>query len=183
MLCRRPDIAAAEDEMAAFYNDMGVAYASLFPSLSLTGRLGFQSPELFNWFSWQGRLWSLAVNASQTLFDAGYNIANLAAARARYRESIANYRELVLTAFQEVENALANARQHTLSLEALEKQVNAAQITVDLTQQRHIDGLVTILDVVEAEKTLLDAQSQAVQARGQRFVDTVQLIKALGGCW
>lgn len=183
VLLRRPDIGQAEQTMAAFYHDVGVSYASLFPSLSLTGQLGYQSPELSNWFSWQGRLWSLGVQASQTIFDNGRNQCNLAAAKAAYCAEVAAYRQQVLTAFQEVENALSNIQQRDRALEALDRFVAATETTANLTEHRYMDGINNILDVVTARRTQLDAERAAVQIRGQRFVDAVQLVKALGGAW
>lgn len=181
VLQRRPDIAEAERNLAALYSDIGVSYASLFPSLHITGQIGYSSPELNNLLKWQSNMWALAMNASQTIFDAGRNCANLRAAHARYCQGIANYRQTIMTAFQEVENALASIHQNAIGLAALERQVLAAKDVYTLTHQRYKDGIIISLDVVDAERVLLDTQRQEVRSRGQQFLDAVQLVKALGG--
>lgn len=183
VMCRRPDIAEAERHMEALYSEMGVAYASLFPSLRLTGQIGYSSPELNNLFKWASNMWAIALYGSQTVFDAGRNCANLEAAKARYCQGIASYRQTILTAFQEVENALANSVQNERLLKTLVRQVEAAQDIATLTDQRYKDGIITSLDVFDAQRVLLDTQRQEVRVRGQRFLDAVLLIKALGGGW
>jgi multidrug efflux system outer membrane protein len=183
MLCRRPDIAQAERVLQAFYHEMGVGYASLFPSLSLTGQVGCSSPALENWLSWHARLWALAIDTTQTLFDSGRNCALYEASKQRYQQALARYRQAVLASFQEVENALASGHQHNRALKATQRQVAAAADAADLTQQRYEDGLITYLDVLDTQRTLLDAQRQEVRLLGARYTDVVQLIKALGGGW
>lgn len=183
MLCRRPDIAQAERRLKAIYHEMGVSYANLFPSLNLTGQVGFSSPLLSNWLSWHARLWALAIDVSQTVFDAGRNCALYEVTRYRYQQALARYRQAVLASFQEVENALANSYQNQRRLEAIQAEVMAAGDASDLIEQRYEDGLINYLEVIDAQRTLLDAQRQEVRLLGARYSDVVQLIKALGGGW
>lgn len=183
ILCQRPDIAQAERTMASLHAQIGVAYASLFPSLSLTGSLGLLSPEWGSLFTWKARLWSMGANVVQTVFDAGRNEANIEVAIAKYQEGLSNYQQQVLVAFKEVEDALASLHELARQASALNDAVIAGQQTTDLTLERYLKGLTNYLEVVDAERALLEAQQIAAQVRGDRYISTVLLIKALGGAW
>lgn len=183
LLCRRPDIAEAERNLAAAYSDIGVAYANFFPSLSLNAGLGVEAPFPHQLFSWQSRYWQVGLNILQNVFDGGKNQANFDYYRARFRESMANYQEQVLQAFKDVEDSLVNLRWYAKQSEDLAHAVRAAKTTLELSQMRYNRGLVNYLDVVDAERALLETEQNSVIILGNRYVSTVMLIKALGGGW
>ena len=181
LLCQRPDIAEAERTMASLHAQIGVAYASLFPSFTLTGCLGATSPDISQLLAWKARLWSIGANVAQSIFDAGRNRANIGIAKAQYMESLCQYEERVLVAFREVEDALANIYELDKQANELHTAAQAAQETTDLSQERYNKGLMNYLDVVDAERSLLDAQRNAAKVRGDQYISTVLLVKALGG--
>jgi len=183
ILCQRPDIAEAEHKMAALHAEIRVTYALQFPSLTLTGSLGMESPDLVSLLSWKARLWAMAANITQSVFDAGRNSAKLDAAKARFQEGIYLYQQQVLVAFQEVEDSLANIHKRTAQAIELEQAAQAAQETTNLSQERYNKGLVGYLDVVDAERSYLETSRHAAVVNGERYIATVQLIKALGGTW
>jgi multidrug efflux system outer membrane protein len=183
LLCRRPDIAEAERNLAAAYRDIGVAYANFFPSLNLNTSLGFGSPFAHNLFSWKARYWQVGWNILQTVFDAGRNLANYEYYKAAFREVLANYEGTVLRSFQDVEDALVNLHQYVEQAKALRDAVNAARITLELAQIRYNRGLINYLDVVDAERQLLETEQSSVIVLSNRYVSTVMLIRALGGGW
>lgn len=183
LLYRRPDIAEAERNLASAYTQIGVAYASFFPSVTLNAALGLESPFAHSLFSWKARLWEVGLNVMQSVFDGGRNCANLAYTKSVFRETLANYQERVLTAFQDVEDSLVSIRQRAIQGEALEAAVKAARETLKLSQMRYDRGLVNYLDVVDAERTLLETEQNSAIVLGDRYVATVRLIKALGGGW
>ena len=183
LLCRRPDIAEAERNLAAAYRDIGVAYANFFPSLNLNAELGFQGPFLHNLLSWKARFWQVGWNVMQVVFDGGRNQANLEYYRSRFREALANYEQQVLTAFQDVEDALVNLRENAVRAQDLAVAVQAAEETLELSQLRYNRGLTNYLDVVDAERSLLETEQTSVIVLGDRYAATVALIRALGGGW
>ncbi|MDR5739353.1 MULTISPECIES: efflux transporter outer membrane subunit [unclassified Caballeronia] len=187
LLERRPDIAAAERAMAAANARIGVAKAAFFPSLTLTGSGGFESATLGDLFNWSSRTFLLGPFAGTMLnlpiFDGGRRKGNLANARAVYEEDVANYRQQVLVAFREVEDNLSDLRiletQTTTQADAVNASVRAAQ----LSRKQYTEGAVNYLDVIDAERTVLQSQRAAVQLAGTQAVSTVNLIRALGGGW
>lgn len=183
LLCRRPDIAEAERNLAAAYREIGVAYANFFPSLTLNASLGVESPFPHQLFSWQSRFWQVGVNVLQSVFDGGRNQANLNYYRASFREAMANYQETVLTSFKDVEDSLVNLRWYATQAGDLALAVKAARTTLELSQMRYDRGLVNYLDVVDAERELLQVEQTSVIVLGNRYVSTVLLIRSLGGGW
>jgi outer membrane protein, multidrug efflux system len=183
LLLRRPDIAEAERTIAAAHAEIGVAYAAFYPSFNLQETIGFSSPRFSNLLSWQARLWQITVSLMQTVFDGGRNQANLSYYKARYRETVANYQQQILIAFREVEDALVSINQKASQAEELEVAVQSSTETFQLVSERYQQGLINYLDVVAAERTQLDAERSAIRVLGERFVFTIQLIKALGGGW
>jgi multidrug efflux system outer membrane protein len=183
LLEHRPDIAAAERRMAAANADVGVAQTAFFPAIRLNGVAGYQSVDFNTWFDWPSRLWAVGPSIQLPLFTGGYNRAQLAAARAAYHETVAGYRQTVLNAFAEVEDALAAqrllARQWTAENEAM----IAARRTLEIANHRYNAGLVTFLDVATAQTAALNSESSVVQLEGTRLVSAVNLIKALGCGW
>ena len=187
LLERRPDITAAERAMAAENARIGIAKAAFFPSLTLTGVGGFQSATLGDLFMWSSRTFLLGPLSGTALnlpiFDGGARSGNLANARAKYDEDVANYRQQVLVAFQEVEDNLANLRVLQDQTQVQNDAVAASARAAHLARTQYEDGSVNYLSVLETERTLLQAQRSAVQLEGVRAVSTVNLIRALGGGW
>jgi len=183
LLERRPDVASAERGMAAANARIGVAKAAFFPSVPLVGAYGFDSNSISTLFNAASNLWSFGVLATQPIFDAGRISANVDFAQAGYRTTVAQYRQAVLTALQEVEDGVTG-------LESLERAsaeagaaVASAQRVVDLANDRYTGGLANYLDVVSAQQALLANERQQVQIRGQQMRAAVFLVKALGGGW
>jgi len=183
LLERRPDIAAAERQMMAANARIGVARAAFFPVVSLTGSAGWASDELSSLFNWGNRAWALGPFISLPVFDAGRNRAGLEGARAAWEESVANYRQQVLVAFSEVEDALSDLHHLTVQAAALQQAAASARDAAELSGKRYRAGLVSYLEVVISERSALFAEQLATQIQGQRLQASVSLIKALGGGW
>jgi multidrug efflux system outer membrane protein len=183
LLERRPDIAAAERRMSAANADVGVAKSAFYPRIFFNGMAGFQSLSASSWFDWPSRLWAVGPSLELPLFTGGRNRAQLAATRSAYNETVANYRQSVLTAFQEVEDALAAQRLLAAQLAAQSAAFAAAQHTLAIANNRYNAGLITYLEVATAQNAALDRERTLVRLRGQSLMTEVGLIKALGGGW
>ncbi len=183
LLERRPDIAEAERGMAASNARNGLAKAAFFPSIHLTGSAGQLGDNLRSLFSEESFTWFLGPSVSLPIFEGGRLSANLKRARAAYDESVANYRQQVLVAFQEVEDALAGLRILENQATAQAKAVQAAQRTSNISTFRYKQGAALYLEVLDAQRTVLLNEQLAAQIRGLQLVTTVQLVKALGGGW
>jgi outer membrane protein, multidrug efflux system len=187
LLERRPDIAAAERAMAAANSRIGVAKAAFFPSLTLTGTGGFESATIGDLFKWSSRAFLLGPLAGTALnipiFDGGRRKGNLADARAVYEEDVAKYRQQVLVAFQEVEDNLSDMRILETQTRTQDDAVKASQRAADLSRKQYAEGAVNYLDVIDAERTVLQTKRSAVQLQGAQASATVNLIRALGGGW
>jgi NodT family efflux transporter outer membrane factor (OMF) lipoprotein len=184
LLERRPDVAAAERRTAAANAQIGVARAAYFPVFSLGAAAGFDSTSTSNWFSAPSQLWSLGPAAGVlTVFDAGRHRAQTAQAKAAYDEQVADYRNTVLIAYQEVEDNLAALRQ--LQQESLSETaaVGSTATALQQAQYRYRAGLVTYLEVSTAENAALQAQIANVTIQLRRMNASVLLVKALGGGW
>ncbi|MGI8605093.1 MAG: efflux transporter outer membrane subunit [Verrucomicrobiales bacterium] len=183
LLERRPDVAEAERRTAAANARIGVAKAAFFPSVRLTGRAGFESAEIADLLQSPSRAWSIGPSVNIPIFEQVVNKSVYDRRKLEYEETVENFRQRVLIAIQEVENALSGL--HVLRRQAgvQERAVNAANKTSDLSNNRYKAGLVAYFEVVDAERTRLQALRLARQIQGQRFLITVQLIKALGGGW
>lgn len=183
LLERRPDIASAERHMAAVNAQVGVAVSAFYPQVSLAGTAGLQSVGVDELFDWPSRMWSFGPSMTLPIFTGGQNRANLALAKASFRETVANYRQTVLTAFQEVEDQLAAQRLLTTQLEAQSAALAAARHTLEIANNRYKAGVVTYLEVATAQSAALDNERSFVQLEGQQLTAQVALIKALGGGW
>jgi len=187
LLQRRPDIAAAASSMAAANDRIGVARAAFFPIISLTASGGFESLELSDLFRWSSRTWALGQVAGSAItmpiFDSGRNLARLDVAHSAYEEAVANYRQQVLVAFRDVEDELA--AQRLLAEQSAQTDMAAATsgVTTALTERRYEAGDTNYFEVVNTQRNSLAAERAAVQTRGQRFLTTIALIRALGGGW
>ena len=183
LLERRPDIAAAEHRVAEANAQIGVARAAYYPTITLSGAAGFQSTSLKDLFSASGLAWSVGSTLAQTLFDGGLRKAVTEQARAVYQGTVANYRQTVLTAFQEVEDNLSTLRILSQELRQQNAAVEASQGYLKLANARYQSGLDNYLDVITARITLLTNQRTAQNLQMEQLTASVQLIKALGGGW
>ena len=180
---RRPDIAAAERRVAEANAQIGVARAAYFPALTLSGSVGYRSQSLGDLISAPNFAWSIGATLAETLFDAGKRKGVTEQAWARYEGTVANYRQTVLTAFQEVEDNLSTLRLLAQELEQQEAAVNSSRRYLTLANDRYKLGIDSFLNVIIAQTSLLNNQRTAVNLRLQQIAATVQLIKALGGGW
>jgi len=184
LLERRPDIASAERKMAAANAQIGVAKAAYYPTLSLSGSLGYASTELASLFTSPSFFWALGPTAlSATLFDGGARKAQTEQARAAYDGTIAFYRQTVLTGFQDVEDNLAALRILDEEAQFQEQAVKSAQESVTLTINQYKAGIVSYLNVVTVQTIALTNERSAINISGQRLNAAVLLVKALGGGW
>jgi NodT family efflux transporter outer membrane factor (OMF) lipoprotein len=183
LLEHRPDIAGAERRMAAANADVGVAKTAFFPAVQLNGVAGYQSVNFNSWFDWPSRLWAVGPSIQLPLFTGGFNRAQLAAARDAYNQTVAGYRQTVLNAFGEVEDALAAQRLLADEWNAENEATIAARRALEIANNRYNAGLVTYLDVATAQTTALNNETTVVQLEGSRLVTAVNLIKALGCGW
>jgi NodT family efflux transporter outer membrane factor (OMF) lipoprotein len=183
LLERRPDVGAAERRMAAANAQIGVAEAAYFPTLDLTASGGFAGSSLASLISAPNRVWSLGLAAAATILDFGARGAQVESARAAYDESVANYRQAVLQAFQDVEDDLAAL--HWLSEEAAVQQeaARAARESVALTLNQYKAGTVSYLNVVQVQATQLAEERSTVSILERRLAAAVALIRSLGGSW
>jgi NodT family efflux transporter outer membrane factor (OMF) lipoprotein len=184
LLERRPDVAAAERRTAAANAQIGVARAAYFPVFSLGAAAGFDSTSASNWLTAPSRLWSAGPAAGVlTVFDAGRHRAQSAQAKAVFDEQVADYRNTVLTAYQEVEDNLAALRQLQQESVSEAAAVKATATALEQAQYRYKAGLVTYLEVSTAENSSLQAQLANVTIQLRRLSASVLLVKALGGGW
>ena len=183
LLERRPDIAAAERRVAAANAQIGAAKAAYFPQLTLSAQYGFRSSEASTWFTAPSHFWSLGPAIAQNLFDAGLRRAQTEQAMAAYDATVANYRQLALTALQEVEDNLAALRILEEEAKLQEESVEAARQSVQLTLNQYKAGTVSFLNVVTVQASLLNEERNAVQILNRRLAATVALVRALGGGW
>jgi outer membrane protein, multidrug efflux system len=183
LLERRPDIATAERAMANENALVGVARTAFYPQFTISGSGGFQSISLGSLISAPSAFWSLGGDLLQPIFNGGRNRANLAATQAAYQESVANYRESALTAFQQVEDSLSGLDSLSRAAETQNAAVADAQRALDIANDRYVGGLTTFLDVITAQSVLLTNQRLSTQLIGQQMVTSVLLVKALGGGW
>jgi multidrug efflux system outer membrane protein len=183
LLERRPDIAAAERSLAASNARIGVAKSAFFPAISLTGSAGYESADSGSLFGADSRIWSFGPSVYLPLFQGGRNRANLERSRAAYDESIASYRQQVLVAFREVQEALTATRLLADQSEAQDRAVAQSRRAAQLAKTRYDAGYVSYLDVVDAQRTELINERAAAQLAADRLNASVALIKALGGGW
>lgn len=192
LLERRPDIAAAQLRVQAANAEIGVACAAFFPSLNLISFLAFGSQSLGNLFSKPSLIWSLGPPtvlalvqpmAQLVIFDGGRLTGLLNNAKASYFETVASYRQTVLSAFQEVEDSLVAIRRLDEELRSQTAATTAAKRALMQANYRYQGGLTTYLNVVVSENLALQAELASINVRTRRQISSVQLIKALGGGW
>ncbi len=183
VLERRPDVASAERAMALANAQIGVATAAFYPSITLAPSLGAESRALSSLFDAPSLLWSIGVSLTQPLFDAGRLKANVDFARAGYEATVGNYRRVVLTAMQEVEDGITGVATLESAAQQAGTAVASARRVLDLAKARYEGGASTYLDLITAQQALLASERLAAQLRGQRLLASVFLVKALGGDW
>ena len=169
--------------MAAANAQIGVAKAAFYPSLTLSGSAGLQSTSWSRWLSAPSRVWSLGPDLAQSIFDGGQRKALTDQAIASYDASVATYRQTVLGAFQDVEDALAALRILEQEAKVQNDAVIAARQSVELTVNQYKAGIVSYLNVVTVQTTLLNNERTALSLLGRRLTAAAQLVKALGGGW
>ena len=183
LLDRRPDIAAAERRVAAANAQIGVAKAAYYPTITLSASGGFESGAPGTWLSGPSAFWAAGPAAALTLLDFGRRRAASEQAWATYDQTVANYRETVLTAFQQVEDNLSALRILEGEAQTQNDAITAAQHSLELSTNRYKGGVTTYLEVITAQTTALSDERTAVQILGRRMTAAVNLIQALGGGW
>ena len=162
---------------------IGVAKKAFFPSLLLTASGGLQSTSAADWFNWPSRVWSLGTSLTETIFDGGSRRATVRQFQAAYDATVANYRQTVLIAFQQVEDNLAAVRILSQVIQEQDAAVESAKRTLEEADVRYRSGIDPYLNVITAQTALLNAQQAALTFRQQQITASVQLIEALGGGW
>jgi NodT family efflux transporter outer membrane factor (OMF) lipoprotein len=183
LLERRPDVAAAERTMAEANASIGIAYAAYYPNLTLTAEGGFESSAFHNWLSWPSRFWSIGASIPETIFDAGLRRATVQQYVATYNADLASYRQTVLTAFQQVEDGLAEVRILSKEIQQEQQALDSAQIYLKLEQGRYDTGVDPYLDVLIAQTTVLADQQTLNGLQVEQMTYAVALVEALGGGW
>ena len=183
LLERRPDIAAAERNMASANAQIGVATAAFYPNLTLSTDGGFESSAFKHLLDWPSRFWSVGGTVNETVFDAGLRRATVRQFVAAYNANVAGYRQTVLTAFQQVEDSLAATRILSQQIQQQQLAVASAQKFVELETGRYQTGIDPYVNLVTAQTTLLSDQQSLTALRTQQMTASVQLIEALGGGW
>lgn len=183
LLERRPDIAEAERQMAAANAQIGVAKAAYYPSLNLFGNGGWQAADILKLANVSSTFWALGANVAESIFTGGARRAQVEFAKSGYDVTVANYRQSVLAAFQEVQDDVTGLTVLEKARDTQQLAVDAARRTLDISEDRYKGGLVSYLDVVTAQQNLLIDEQEAAVIQGQRLVTSVLLVKALGGGW
>lgn len=183
LLERRPDIAASERQVAAANEQIGIAKAAYFPALTLSATAGLESSSTGSLFAWPSRFWSVGPQLAQTLFSGGRLHAQVAVQEAAYDATVANYRQTVLTALQQVEDNLSALRILEQEAAAEERAVEAARESLDISTEQYKAGIANYLQVITAQTIALQDQVTAVNIQARRMTTSVQLVEALGGGW
>jgi len=183
LLQRRPDIAAAERTMASANAEIGIADAAYYPDLTLSATGGFESSTFKHLFDWPSRFWSLGPSVSETIYDGGLRRATIHQYVAIYNADLANYRQTVLTAFQQVEDYLAQVRILSQQIQQQRQAVASDQAALDLEMTRYQTGLDPYIDVVTLQTTLLNGQQTLANLQIEQMTGAVALVGSLGGGW
>lgn len=183
LLERRPDIASAERAVAAANEKIGIAIAGYYPDITLSGSGGWSGGHFSQLISADHLLWSLGASAAQTIFDAGSTRAKVAQARAAYEQSVTAYRQTVLEAFQTTEDALSSQASLASQVANTRKSLSAATETASILMNRYKAGMIDYTNVSSSEATRLSSEQSLLSLQSQELVNSVELIKALGGGW
>ena len=183
LLERRPDIAAAERTVAAANEQIGIAVAAYYPTLTLSATGGFEATNIVKWFSLPSQFWSLGAQLPEVVFEGGKRRAQVSMTEAQYDATVASYRQAVLTAFQQVEDNLAALRILAEEATAVDRAVKAAEDSLTIATYQYKAGTVNYLTVITAQATALADEKTAVDLLTRRLTSSVLLIQALGGGW
>jgi len=183
LLRQRPDLRAAERQLAAQSARIGVATADLYPRLALLGSFSFDAVSTASWFTSGAQAWNIGPQLRWNLFDGGRIRSNVRAQEALTRQALARYEQTVLLAVEEVENSLVGYAEERARAEELQRGVRAAEQTVDLVKVLYRTGLVDFLNVLDAERSLFEAQDQLLESEGRVAKNLVRVYRALGGGW
>jgi NodT family efflux transporter outer membrane factor (OMF) lipoprotein len=183
LLERRPDIAAAERRTAVANAQIGIAVSAFYPTIDLTGQGGFESTHGGTWIQGPSALWSLGAQAMELLFDAGQRRALTDQAKHLYEAQVSGYKGVVFLAFNDVEDQLSGLRILEQESTAEQKAVDSAQHSFDISNQRYKGGVTSYLEVLTAQTTLIQNQQAAINLQTRQFVDSVGLVRSLGGGW
>jgi NodT family efflux transporter outer membrane factor (OMF) lipoprotein len=183
LLLRRPDVAQAERQLAAATANIGVAKADLFPKFYLTGVAGYESVSASDWFDGGSRFWSVGPTVQWNIFDAGRIRANIKIQNARQEQALATYEQTALNAFEDVENSLVAYAKEQVRRRSLEDAVTSSKESLRLANQLYANGLSNFINVLDAERSLYQAQDALVQSDRTVSTDVIALYKSLGGGW
>jgi multidrug efflux system outer membrane protein len=181
LLGRRPDVFFAERSLAASSAEIGIATAGFYPKISLIGSGGFAAVNASDFLKYSSRQFSIGPEIELPLFQGARRKSDLALAKAKHEEALANYQQTVLMAFADVENALATRRAALNEIHAQEESLKASKKTYELSNSRYKEGVSSYLEVIDSHREMLNAERGAVQARGRSFAATIQLMQSLGG--
>jgi NodT family efflux transporter outer membrane factor (OMF) lipoprotein len=183
LLLRRPDVALAERQLAAATANIGVAKADLFPKFYLTGIAGFEGASADDWFKSGSRFWSVGPSVQWRIFDAGRIRANVKVQTARQEQVLAGYENTTLSAFEDVENAMTAYAKEQIRRQSLADAVKSSEESLRLANQLYANGLANFINVLDAERSLYQAQDALVQSDKTVTTDVIALYKSLGGGW
>jgi outer membrane protein, multidrug efflux system len=183
VLTRRPDVSAAQETMLAAQTRVGVAKLAWFPDVTLTGAGGFASPDIGDLLKWSARAWGIGALLSLPIFDGGRREAGVRNARGELEVAVARYREQVFVAFRDVEDQLSALRWLADQAEAQARAVASASRSTALSNVRYRNGLVSQLDLLDAQRSELRNRREALKVRSGQYQATVGLVRALGGGW
>jgi outer membrane protein, multidrug efflux system len=183
LLERRPDIAEAERQMAVANAQIGIAKAAYYPSFNLFANGGWQAADIAKLANVQSTFWAIGANVAESIFTGGARRAQVQFQQAGYDANVANYRGTVLQAFQEVQDSLTGLTILDQAFQSQQQAVEASRRNLDIATNRYKGGLVSYLDVVTAQQTLLTNEQELAILQGQKLVTSVLLVKALGGGW
>jgi outer membrane protein TolC len=162
---------------------IGIAKAAFYPSLALSASAGSQTTAILDLLTWPSRFWSVGPQLALTLFDAGKRHAQVQLTQAAYDATVANYRQTVLTAFQQVEDSLAQLRILSAKAQITDRAVKFAQQSLEISTNQYVGGLTNYLQVITAQTSALQNQLAAVEILARRKIASVALIQAIGGGW
>jgi multidrug efflux system outer membrane protein len=183
LLERRPDIRQAEQQLVAANARIGVAKAAFYPAISLTGLLGTASEPLSGLFSGAAKTWTYAATVSQPIFTGGTLLGQLTVSEAQQKQALYGYQQSIQNAFGEVENSLVDQSKTREQVAAQRRQIEALGRYAFLANLRFDNGYTSFIEVLDAERSLFQAQLQLVQSQGQLYFALINLYKALGGGW
>jgi len=183
LLLRRPDVQRAERQLAVATANIGVAKADLFPKFFLTGAAGYQSINASDWFTGGSSFWSVGPTVQWRIFDAGRIRANIKVQDARQEQALAAYEQTVLTAFEDVENGLVSYANEQIRRRSLENAVTSSRKSLALANKLYANGLTDFLHVLDAERSLYQAQDTLALSERTVSVNLISLYKSLGGGW